>query len=143
MLSQHFFWQFVSICDQRKELQFLRKKSRSCYDYWKEVKCLMRILCVKVIWEAEALIFQNSSGKFMNVVKSVIMCLWRITNICWPTPNLLCQLSLRDSLFWEWADWLSQWKSRMPHQQTIIKQKLTESVKSRVYLISKQLLNKS
>ena len=25
---------------------------------------------LKVIWEAEALIFQNSSGKFMNVVKS-------------------------------------------------------------------------
>ena len=32
----------------------------------------MRILCVKVIWEAEALIFQNSSGKFMNIVKSYI-----------------------------------------------------------------------
>ena len=27
---------------------------------------------LKVIWEAEALIFQNSSGKFMNVVKSYI-----------------------------------------------------------------------
>ena len=32
----------------------------------------MRILCVKVIWEAEALIFQNSPGKFMNIVKSYI-----------------------------------------------------------------------
>ena len=27
---------------------------------------------LKVIWEAEELIFQNSSGKFMNIVKSYI-----------------------------------------------------------------------
>ena len=29
----------------------------------------MKILCAKVIWEAEALIFQSSPGKFMSNVK--------------------------------------------------------------------------
>ena len=63
---------FLAIClylRSTKEFRCSKKKLRSCYDYWKEVKCLMRILCVKVIWEAEALIFQNSPGKLMNNVK--------------------------------------------------------------------------
>ena len=120
LLSEHFFWQFVSICDQRKELRFLKKKSRSCYDYWKEVKCLMRILCVKVIWEAEALIFQNSSGKFMNIVKSYICdnvftegFEYLLTKFYFV---LQLQLYLDSLLFWEvsWST-ATQWKIRLCH----------------------------
>ena len=36
----------------------------------------MKILCVKVIWEAEALIFQSSPGKFMSNVKPNIW--WKV-----------------------------------------------------------------
>ena len=36
----------------------------------------MKILCVKVIWEAEALIFQSSPGKFMSNLKPNIW--WKV-----------------------------------------------------------------
>ena len=129
LLSEHFFWQFVSICDQQKELRFLKKKSRSCYDYWKEVKCLMRILCVKVIWEAEALIFQNSSGKFMNIV---------ISYICGNVFTEDLQL-FADQVLICFAN------SALMRLFIVLRNELIDcySVKTRMCLISKQLLNKS
>ena len=108
LLSEHFFWQFVSICDQRKELRFLKKKSRSCYDYWKEVKFSMKNLCVKVIWEAETLIFQSSPGKFMSNVKPNIWWNQRVFIICWLSSTLFCNCSSIWTLycFEKWADQL-------------------------------------
>ena len=80
----------------------------------------MKILCVKVIWEAEALIFQSSPGKFMSNVKPNIW--WNVftegfdyllTNLYFV---LQLQLYLDSLLFWEmsWST-ATQWKVRMCH----------------------------
>ena len=95
----------------------------------------MKILCVKVIWEAETLIFQNSSGKFMNVVKSYIcdnVFIEDLQIFADPVPICFASSAWETLCFEnELIDWVSEILD-VAIQQTIIKQKLTESVKSRM-----------
>ena len=80
----------------------------------------MKILCVKVIWEAETLIFQSIPGKFMSNVKPNI-CGNVFTEGFWLFADqvlfvLQMQLYLDSLLFWEmsWST-ATQWKIRMCH----------------------------
>ena len=111
----------------------------------KEVKCLMRILCVKVIWEAEALIFQNSSGKFMNVVKSYICDNVFIEDLqIFADPVLICFAnSAWETLCFEneLIDWVSENLECLISRQLLNKSWLSQW--NLECLISKQLLDKS